>query len=58
MLKQGENQNHLFILVILNLERRLKQHRYKKRIKNIQLIWFEIFDNKTDAFNRERNFKR
>ena len=24
---------------------------------NIQLIWFEIFDNKTDAFNRERNFK-
>ena len=41
-----------------NLERRLKEHRYKKRIKNIQLIWFEIFDNKTDAFNRERNFKR
>ena len=58
---ETEIQYYIYTGHTNNLERRLKEHRKNKRYKskkNKQLIWFEIFNTRKDAYNRENEFKK
>ena len=55
VLKDRET-NGLYYGYTTNIERRLNEHKKKK--KDSELIYYEAYKNKKDAYNREKRLKK